>query len=65
MFLEIFVRNVSILSKIVKSLPNHTQCFQCLPNTEDRGQSSVQDVTWMSDQSMHLAEWMGALEQVN
>ena len=25
---------------------------------------SVMDVTWMSDQSVHLAEWVAALEQV-
>ncbi len=26
--------------------------------------SAVRDVTWMSDQSVHLAKWMPALEQV-
>ena len=25
---------------------------------------SVRDVTWMSDQPVHLAKWMAALEQV-
>ena len=29
-FLEIFVKNVSLLGKIVKSLPDRTKCFQCL-----------------------------------
>ncbi len=32
---------------LVKSLPNRTQCFQCLPNIEDRGQS------WWSLTSSH------------
>ena len=26
--------------------------------------SAVRDVTWMSDQSVHLAKWMPAFEQV-
>ncbi len=31
-FLEIFVKNVSLLGKIVKSPPDCTKCFQCLMN---------------------------------
>ncbi len=27
-------------------------------------QSAVRDITWLSDQSVHLAKWMHALEQV-
>ena len=27
-------------------------------------QTTVRDVTWMSDHSVHLAKWMPALEQV-
>ena len=30
----------------------------------DTGWCAVQDVTWMSDHSVHLAKWMPALEQV-
>ncbi len=28
------------------------------------GVTSVRDITWISDQSVHLAEWMAALDQV-
>ena len=36
----------------------------CYPVQENKCLTAVRDVTWMSDQSVHLAEWMAPLEQV-